>query len=162
MAKYVEVVTTGPIEWARIFENNRDMDGFKGAYTECEGAYTINQILDKTQYEKLKKAGSQKKPNEKRLMDGVIVVKFERKHLVIAKKSGDIIEKAGGPPKVVNASGAIWDADVDGLIGNGSVAEITNLLSFGKSAEGEPFCKTTMTKIKIVDHLVYNREEEAA
>ena len=161
MAKYVEVVTTGPIEWARIFEGNRDMDGYKGAYAVCEGAYTVNQILDKVQFEKLKKAGSQKKPNGKRLMDGVIAVKFERKHAP-KTKSGDLIEKAGGPPKVVNASGAVWDAEVDGLIGNGSIAEITNLLTFGKTEEGEDFCRTTMTKVKIIEHLVYQREEEAA
>ena len=27
---YKEVVTTGPIEWAKIFEENRDMVGFEG------------------------------------------------------------------------------------------------------------------------------------
>lgn len=159
--KYTEVTTVGPIEWARIFEDNRDMQGYEGMYAECEGAYTLTQVLDKTQFEKLKKAGSQKKPIGKRLMDGVIAVKFERKHLV-KMNDGTAIEKAGGPPKVVNASGAVWDADVDGLIGNGSIAEVTNLLTSFKGKDGTNICRTTLTKIKIVDHLVYNREEEAA
>ena len=47
MAKYKEVTTTGPIEWAKIFEDTRDMTGYEGAYEECNGAYTVNQILDK-------------------------------------------------------------------------------------------------------------------
>ena len=38
MAKYQDVTTTGTIEWARIFENNRDMNGYEGSYVECEGA----------------------------------------------------------------------------------------------------------------------------
>ena len=161
MTKYTEVTTIGPIEWARIFEDNRDMQGYEGMYAECEGAYTLTQILDKTQFEKLKKAGSQKKPIQKRLMDGVIAIKFERKHLV-KMNDGTAIEKAGGPPKVVNASGAVWNADVDGLIGNGSIAEVTNLLTSFKGKDGTNICRTTLTKIKIVDHLVYTREEEAA
>jgi hypothetical protein len=161
MAKYTEVVTVGPIEWARIFEDNRDMEGYDGAYTDCEGAYTMVQVLDKAQFEKLKKKGSQKKPIAKRLMDGVIAVKFERKHLV-KMDDGTIIEKAGGAPKVVNASGNVWDADVDGLIGNGSVAEVTNLLTSFKGKDGTNICRTTLTKVKIIDHIVYQREEEAA
>jgi hypothetical protein len=161
MAKYTEVVTVGPIEWARIFEDNRDMEGYDGAYTDCEGAYTMVQVLDKAQFEKLKKKGSQKKPIAKRLMDGVIAVKFERKHLV-KMDDGTIIEKAGGAPKVVNASGNVWDADVDGLIGNGSVAEVTNLLTSFKGKDGTNICRTTLTKVKIIDHVVYQREEEAA
>ena len=161
MTKYTEVTTVGPIEWARIFEDNRDMQGYEGMYAECEGAYTLTQILDKTQFEKLKKAGSQKKPIQKRLMDGVIAIKFERKHLV-KTSDGTAIEKAGGPPKVVNASGTVWDADVDGLIGNGSIAEVTNLLTSFKGKDGTNICRTTLTKIKIVDHLVYTRDEEAA
>ena len=137
------------------------MEGYDGAYTDCEGAYTMVQVLDKAQFEKLKKKGSQKKPIAKRLMDGVIAVKFERKHLV-KMDDGTIIEKAGGAPKVVNASGNVWDTNVDGLIGNGSVAEVTNLLTSFKGKDGTNICRTTLTKVKIVNHIVYQREEEAA
>ena len=161
MTKYTEVTTVGPIEWARIFEDNRDMEGYEGMYAECGGAYTMVQILDKAQFEKLKKAGSQKKPIGKRLMDGVIAIKFERKHLV-KTKDGVSIEKAGGPPKVVNAAGVVWDTDVDGLIGNGSIAEVTNLLTSFKGQDGTNVCRTSLTKVKIIDHVVYQREEEAA
>lgn len=161
-SKFTEITTVGPIEWARIFENNRDMEGYDGAYTDCEGAYIVTQVLDKAQFEKLKKAGSQKKPNGKRLMDGVIAVKFERPHVKKHTTTGEVIEKAGGPPKVMNASGAVWDAEVDGLIGNGSIAEVTNILRSFKRKDGSPACETTLSKVKIIDHIVYTREEEAA
>ena len=42
--KYTEVTTTGPVEWSKIFENNRDMTGYEGAYVPFEGAYTLQQI----------------------------------------------------------------------------------------------------------------------
>lgn len=166
MAKtaYKEVVTTGPIEWAKIFENNREMTGYEGVYEACEGAYTVVQVLDKPEFEKLKKAGSQKKPNQKRLMDdGQLAIKFERKHLV-KKGDGTAIPQAGGAPKVVNKDGKLWDVEVDGLIGNGTVAEITNLITTFAGQDGKPISRTSLVKVKILDLIPYVRpsEEEAA
>lgn len=163
--KFVEVTTTGAIEWAKVFESNRDMDGYEGSYTDCEGAYTLVQVLDKAQFEKLKKAGSQKKPIQSRMMDGVIAVKFERKHKVTTK-SGDVIAKAGGAPKVVGPDGKPWDTETDGLIGNGSIAEVTNLIqTFGYvDKEGKPqkTSRTALTKVKIIELVAYERQEEEA
>jgi hypothetical protein len=160
---YKEVTTTGPIEWARIFEGNRDMTGFEGIYEDCEGAYTVVQVLTKDEYEKLKKAGSQKKPINKRLMDGQIAVKFERQH-VVKSKAGEVIEKAGGAPKVVGPDGKPWTQE-EGLIGNGTVAEITNLIQTfdvrdkdtGKMSR---VSRTSLTKVKIVELVEYTKEEE--
>ena len=164
--KYKEVTTVGPIEWARIFEDNRDMEGYEGAYADCEGAYTVTQILAKDQYEKLKKAGSMKKPIQSRMMDGVIAIKFERKHLVTTK-SGDVIAKAGGAPMVTNAAGKPWSVEDDGLIGNGTIAEITHLVQTfpvkdPKTGKDSTASRTSLQKIKIVDHVVYERQEEDA
>jgi hypothetical protein len=162
---YKEVTTTGPIEWAKVFENNREMVGYEGVYEPCDGAYTVTQVLDKSEFDKLKKAGSQKKPIQKRLLegDGKIAVKFERKHLV-QKSDGTPILKAGGPPKVVNNEGKPWDVEVDGLIGNGTVAEVTNLITTFKGQDGKPISRTSLTKVKIVEFLPYTRpnQEEAA
>jgi hypothetical protein len=116
--KYTEVKTTGPIEWAKVFETNRDMTGYEGAYVDFEGAYTVQQILSKDEYAKLQAAGTQKKPNQKRLMDGELMIKFERKHK-ITSRDGKVIPQAGGAPKVMNADGTAWDKEVNGLIGNG-------------------------------------------
>lgn len=161
MAKttYKEVTTVGPIEWAKIFEGNREMSGYEGAYDDCEGAYTVTQILTKDEFAKLQKAGSQKKPIQKRLMEGELAVKFERKHLVKAK-SGDVIAQAGGAPKVLGPDGKTWDVETDGLIGNGSKAEITNLITTFAGQDGKMISRTSLTKIKILEHVQYVRPEQ--
>ena len=162
MAKYTEVKTVGPIEWAKIFESNRDMEGYDGAYIESQGAYTVNQLLDKEQYEKLKLAGTMKKPIQKRLLDGELVVKFERKHLVTAK-DGRVIEQAGGAPKVVGPDGQAWDPEVEGDIGNGSLGEVTNLITTFEGRDGNTYSRTSLLSVKILEHKpVPQREEEAA
>jgi hypothetical protein len=155
---YKEVTTKGPIEWAKIFEDNREMSGYEGAYEECEGAYTLVQVLSKEEFEKLKKAGTMKKPIQKRLMDGEIALKFERKHLV-KTKDGKEVTQAGGAPKVVGPNGKTWDLDEDGLIGNGTIAEVTNLISTFKGQDGKMVARTSLTKVKIVEHIPYVREE---
>ena len=148
--KYTEVTTTGPIEWAKIFENNRDMTGYEGAYVPFEGAYTLQQILSKDEYAKLQAAGTQKKPNQKRLMDGELSLKFERKHKV-TRKDGTVLPQAGGAPSVTDADGSPWSED-KGLIGNGSTAEVTNLITTFKGGDGKMYSRTTMTGVKIIEH----------
>lgn len=156
---YKEVTTTGPVEWAKIFEENREMEGFEGAYHDCEGAYTLVQVLSKEEFEKLKKAGTQKKPIQKRLMEGEIAIKFERKHLV-KNSAGKEITQAGGAPKVLRADGKRWNIETDGVIGNGSVAEVTNLISTFKGQDGKMISRTSLTKVKILEHVPYVREDD--
>lgn len=148
--KYTEVTTSGPVEWAKIFEGNRDMTGYEGSYVPFEGAYTLQQILSKDEYSKLQAAGTQKKPNQKRLMDGELMIKFERKHKV-TRKDGTVLPQAGGAPKVTNAEGSPWTEDM-GLIGNGSTAEVTNLITTFKGGDGKMYSRTTMTGVKIIEH----------
>lgn len=162
MAKYTEVKTVGPIEWAKVFEDTRDMQGYEGAYEECQGAYTVNQILDKEQFDKLKSAGSMKKPNQKRLLEGELMVKFERKHLVTTK-DGRVIEQAGGAPKVTDADGQPWDMDINGDIGNGSIAEVANLITSFQGSDGKTYSRTSLIGVKILEHKpIPERDEEAA
>lgn len=158
--KYTEVKTTGPIEWAKVFETNRDMTGYEGAYVDFEGAYTVQQILSKDEYAKLQAAGTQKKPNQKRLMDGELMLKFERKHK-ITSRDGKVIPQAGGAPKVMNADGTAWDKEVNGLIGNGSTAEVTNLITTFKGGDGKMYSRTTMTEVKIIEHIPVEEKENS-
>lgn len=158
--KYTEVKTTGSIEWAKIFETNRDMTGYEGAYVDFEGAYTVQQILSKDEYTKLQAAGTQKKPNQKRLMDGELMLKFERKHK-ITSRDGKVIPQAGGAPKVMNADGTAWDKEVNGLIGNGSTAEVTNLITTFKGGDGKMYSRTTMTEVKIIEHIPVEEKENS-
>ena len=50
---FKDVTTRGPIEWAKITEETRDMSGYEDEYAECEGAYTLNQRLTQAAFEKL-------------------------------------------------------------------------------------------------------------
>jgi hypothetical protein len=162
LAKYTEVKTVGPIEWAKIHESTRDMEGYENAYVECEGAYTVNQILDKEQFDKLKAAGTMKKPNQKRLLEGELVVKFERKHLVTTK-DGRVIEQAGGAPKVTDSDGQPWDLDINGGIGNGSMAEVSNLITSFQGQDGKTYSRTSLLSVKILEHVpIPEREDDAA
>lgn len=151
---YQEVTTVGTIEWARVFEETRDMKGFDDEYVKTDGAYTVDQVLSKEEYQKLVNAGSQKKPKNKRLMDGEIVIKMMRPHRV-TKRDGTELPQAGGAPEVTDADG---NPIVD-LIGNGSKAEITNLISTFKGQDGKVYARTTMTKIKILELVPYEEKE---
>jgi hypothetical protein len=157
---YTEVKTTGPIEWARLFEGNRDMEGYQGAYAACDGAYTVSQILSKEEFTKLQTAGTTKKPVQKRLMDGELVIKFERKHTV-TKKDGTVVSQAGGAPVVTDAEGNAW-TDEHGLIGNGSLAEVSNLISTFKGQDGKMYARTSLVSVKIIEHVKYEKDAEVA
>jgi hypothetical protein len=156
---YQEVTTTGLIEWARLSEGNRDLEGYGGAYQKTEGAYTVNQVLDKEQMKKLKDSGSQKQPNQKRIMDGEMVVKFVRPHKVV-KKDGGVLEQAGGEPKVTDKDGNPWTEDM-GAIGNGTVAECTNLITTFTGGDGKQYSRTSLVSVKVLDLVEYVKENEA-
>tara|TARA_R110001632_G_scaffold30002_2_gene79230 strand:+ start:2681 stop:3175 length:495 start_codon:yes stop_codon:yes gene_type:complete len=156
---YKEVTTTGPIEWARLSEENRDLQGYGGAYEKTEGAYTVNQILSKEMMTILKDSGSQKQPNQKRIMDGDLVVKFVRPHKVL-KKDGAVLEQAGGAPKLTDKDDNPWTEDM-GSIGNGSVAECTNLITSFTGGDGKQYCRTSLISVKVLEHVEYVKENEA-
>lgn len=151
---YQEVTTVGTIEWAKVFEDNRDLKGYDGEYEKTDGAYVVDQVLSKEEYQKLVNAGSQKKPKQKRLMDGEIVIKMMRPHRVI-KRDGTELPQAGGAPEVTDVDGN----PVSERIGNGSKAEITNLISTFKGQDGKVYSRTTMTKIKILELVPFEEKE---
>ena len=108
------IFLTGTASWAKVFEENRDMDGFEGAFREHEGACTINVTLDAENYGTLQSAKSMLKG--KVVEDGVNV-KFKRKWK-------DRFEWASGAPKVTKADGTPWDYRTDGIIPNDSLVEV--------------------------------------
>lgn len=156
---YKEVTTTGVIEWPRLTEENRDLTGYGGAYEKSDGAYTVNQILDKEGMKALKDAGSQKQPNQNRMMDGELVVKFVRPHKV-TKKDGTEIPQAGGAPKVTDKDGNPWTPDM-GIIGNGTVAECTNLITTFTGSDGKQYSRTALVSVKVLELVEYIQENEA-
>ena len=55
------VKLTGTAEWAKVFTQNRDMLGFEEAYVSCDGACTIDIILDEANMSLLKASKSMKR-----------------------------------------------------------------------------------------------------
>lgn len=102
----------GPLYWAKVFEHNRDTEGFEGAYKDHDGACTVEIDLDEANYNLLKSSGSMKKGNPSPDNEGMMRVKFLRK----------FVEEpyAGGAPVVKDANGNNWNFEELGYIGNGS------------------------------------------
>ena len=77
-----KVKLEGIAEWARVFEENREMTGFKptpqaiGAYEECNGACKIDVIMNDVNYKKLKDSKSQKEGKDDDLGRGKIAVSY--------------------------------------------------------------------------------------
>ena len=142
----------GPVSWAKVFEQNRDMEGYQGAAKEYGGQYSINIYLDVDNIERLNAVGSQKKakkPGENSYTEldnsnDMLMYSFTRRHQ-------DRFEWAGGAPRVVKADGTPWDISVDGLIGNGSVCRLQ--LACYDTARG---IGTRLEAIKVLELIPYD------
>ena len=104
-----KVKLTGIAEWARVFESNRDMDGFDGVYRDHDGACTIDLIMDDDNLAALKASRSMKKGTPDAEGRGT-KVKFIRKFNT--GKDWD-----SGAPIVQKSDGSTWDISSDGTIG---------------------------------------------
>lgn len=142
-----KVKLRGPIRWAKVFEENRDLRGFEGAWEEIGGAYTIEMGLDEDNFNKLKEAKSMKQGREE---DGLRWVKFDRKH------EGKF-DWASGPPKVTKKDGTAWILSDDGLIGNDSEAEI--VVSVYDTSRKSIF-GTRLDRVTVINHVEPVYEEE--
>ena len=119
----------GKSMWARVFEQNRDTEGFEGGAKATDGQYQIGVILDKANRAILKGSGSaaQIKFDD----DGnVKPVTFRRDH------KHRLYEWAGGAPKVTKADGSDWSFEEDGFINNGSDVEVTYTVYTTSKANG--------------------------
>lgn len=118
MAKSTNVKLYGEIQWAKVFHSNRDMEGYEGAYEECEGAYTVNLLMDEENFQKLQATGC---PKAGKKVGDKYDVKFIRKH---ADPRLSQWPDLGGPPGVYDENGNEWDFDTDGVIPNGSIGTV--------------------------------------
>lgn len=129
---------TGKSMWARVFEQNRDMEGYEGGAKNTDGQYQIGLILDKSGRQALKASGSalQIKFDD----DGnVKPVTFRRDH------KHRLYEWAGGAPKVTKADGSAWDFEEDGFINNDSDVEVTYTVYTTTKANG-----TRLESVKVI------------
>ena len=144
-----KVVLTGIAEWAKVFEDNRDMKGFEGAYEEFDGACTIDMILDKENMDRLIASKSMKKGSPDAEGRGTRV-RFVRKF-----NTGR--DWDSGSPVVVKSDGTTWDMDVDGLIGNGSTVAVT-LSVYDTSRKS--IVGTRLDRVKVLEHVKPPSDDE--
>lgn len=127
--------------YPRLYENNRDMH--EGFYGDCEGAYTVDVILDKENLDALSASGSRLKP---RITDEGLSIKFKRKH------KHPSIPALGGAPVIKDAEGELWDNSK--LIGNGSKVKVAFEVYETKMGKG-----TRMMGVQVLDLVEYERPE---
>ena len=139
-----KIKLTGIAEWARVFETNRDMDGFDGVYRDHDGACTIDIIMDDDNLTTLKASRSMKKGTPDAEGRGT-KVKFIRKFNT--GKDWD-----SGAPIVQKSDGSTWDISSDGTIGNGSTVEV--FLSV-YDTKMKNIVGTRLDKVKVLDHVKY-------
>ena len=137
-----KVVLTGIAEWAKVFEDYRDLKGFEGAYEEFDGACTIDMILDKENMDRLIASKSMKKGSPDAEGRGTRV-RFVRKF-----NTGR--DWDSGSPTVLKSDGTKWDMDVDGLIGNGSTVAVT-LSVYDTSRKS--IVGTRLDRVKVLEHV---------
>lgn len=131
----------GIAQWAKVFEQNRDMGDFHKDYN---GQTSIDVILEPDQLAILAASGSRHSP--KPTEDG-IKVKFRRKW------EHPTIPALGGAPKVVNAEDQEWSLDEFGLIGNNSEVEVFFTVYDTKMGKG-----TRLEGIRVLNHVAYETE----
>lgn len=165
MAKNTRITLTGTAMYAKVFEHNRDMEGYEGAYEDCGGATTIQLVMTPQEYAKLQQAGTRRKANMVIDDDGntTMSVNFDRKFEVRNRKTGKIIPNLSGPPKVVDKDNYPWDDSV--LIGNGSEVELTvNVNSFNykdpETGESKVAIANRLDGVKVLELVEYIPDDD--
>ena len=142
-----KVKLTGIAEWAKVFTQNRDMEGFDGVYKDHNGACTIDLIMDEDNLAALKASRSMKKGSPDPQGRGT-KVKFIRKF--DTGRDWD-----SGAPVVKKSDNSDWDFSSDGPIGNGSTVEV-ELSVYDTSRPN--IVGTRLDKVTVLDHVEYIRD----
>ena len=142
-----KVKLTGIAEWAKVFTQNRDMEGFDGVYKDHNGACTIDLIMDEDNLTALKASRSMKKGSPDPQGRGT-KVKFIRKF--DTGRDWD-----SGAPVVKKSDNSDWDFSSDGPIGNGSTVEV-ELSVYDTSRPN--IVGTRLDKVTVLDHIEYIRD----
>ena len=136
------VEVSGVLEWAKVFEHNRDRAAWN---EEKDGEYKITVIMDDENAEKLKSSGCAKAMHE---VEGGTKVTLARPH------KGKF-EWQGGAPAVANVKGQAWDFEVDGYIGNGSTG-LVRVAVYPAGNSGRTGSR--LESVQVVDHVEYESE----
>ena len=145
----------GIAEWAKVFEQNREMTGYKptpqavGAYEECNGACKIDIIMNDENFKRLKASKS--------MMSGTDDDLGRGKKVTFVRKFETGRDWDSGAPIVLKEDNTRWDYEVVGPIGNGSVVEVTlavyDIKKYGNTG-------TRLERVKVIEHNKYDPDEE--
>jgi hypothetical protein len=131
----------GILEWAKLFEGNRD----NGEYDiETDGATTVDLVMEDDVFKAMKDAGVRKQGKADPEGRGTRV-KFKRPW-----KDKFDRDWAAGPPKVYRPDGSEWGAD-DGLIGNGSIGVVYVDVYDTKMGKG-----ARLSGVQVIDHVTFD------
>lgn len=133
----------GYLYWSKVFEENRDLEGFEGAFKEHEGACTIDIDVNKANADLLQSSGSMKRPEPSPDNEGMFRIKKLKRKWIEEPYNG-------GAPKVKKADGSLWNLEEDGLIGNGSYGEV--ILSVYDTAR-KSIVGTRLDEVVVVEHI---------
>ncbi len=150
-----KVKLEGIAEWAKVFEENREMTGYKptpqavGTYEECNGACKVDIIMNDVNFKKLQATKSQKEGKDDDLGRG--------KKVTFVRKFDTGRDWDSGAPIVLKEDNTRWDYDSDGPIGNGSIVEVTlavfDIKKYGNTG-------TRLEKLKVLEHKKYDPDGE--
>ena len=140
---------TGIAEWAKVFTQNRDMLGFEEAYVSCDGACTLDLIMDDKNMALLKASKSMKRGKEDPEGRGTMVR--------LVRKYNTGYAWADGPPQVVKADDSEWDYGTEGGIGNGSLVEVIVSVYDTKM---KSIVGTRLDKVKVLKHVEYQAPDD--
>lgn len=132
----------GTLEWAKVFEHNRDRASWN---EEKDGEYKITIIMDDENTEKLKSSGCAKAMHQ---VDGGTKVTLARPH------KGKF-EWQGGAPSVANIKGQPWDFEMDGYIGNGSTG-LVRVAVYPAGNSGRTGSR--LESVQVIDHVEFESE----
>ena len=144
-----KITVTGIAQWAKVFEQNRDLEGYQGQWSNTSGRCSIEMILDEKNAKSVKNAGCMSNGKEDPEGRGTLF-KFNRKF-------DTPYEWECGAPKVYKEDGTMWNYDVDGTIGNGS--EVLVELDIYKN-KGYSTYTTRLERVKVINHVFYNPDGE--
>ena len=144
-----KITVTGIAQWAKVFEENRDLEGYQGQWKDTDGRCTINVILDDDNLAALKASRSMKKGSPDPQGRGTDI-KFSRKF--DTPNDWD-----GGAPSVYKSDGSLWNFETDGVIGNGS--EVLVELDIYKN-KNYGTTTTRLERVKVLKHMEYDSSAE--
>ena len=152
---------SGPVMYARVFENNRDLEGYEGKYKEHDGMYTVcigvpeygddyKRIMGWNRMYAPKIGGKDKGFElDRGAVEGMAYFTFKRKH------TNPVRAQWGGAPQVVDVDRQNWDSDT--MIGNGSTATIK--LDVEKSKNNPKITFVRLEGLLIEELVPYERLE---